>query len=139
MKKMSIVFFSFLLLGFVSATLKLSGQTSNVVADVAHLAWDYLDSDVTKWQVTKFQTSVDNGPFADVNGAVVTPVASMTNNTGETGPGKTYVYDLTALTVGNHNVALRACNVDVCSVPVSVDFHFTATPGAVLHLKISGK
>lgn len=139
MKKLLIVFVAFLLLGFKIGL----NAAPVVIADVLNISWDYLDADATASGLTKFQYAVTNlggVPTAWTDALPnITPIPSLTNITGTTGTGKNYVQSITNVSVGDHTFSLRACNPDVCSPPVSVDFHFTATPRAALNLRLSGK
>lgn len=139
MKKPVFAFVLFLAVGF-SLSLKAAPV---VVADVLNVAWDYADSMTTASNVTKFQyavTPLGSAATSWTDAAPnVTPIASMDDGTGVVGPGKNYKQSVTPVTVGDHTFHLRACNPDVCSVEVAVDFHFTATPRAALNLTLSGK
>ena len=93
--------------------------------------WDFSDANLAAAQVTRFEISVDGGPFTTVG----LPAAFVN---AQTGPGMmSYSSPVGALTQGNHTFTVRPCNAQLCGDPqLPFAFVFVVKPVTATNLRI---
>lgn len=79
--------------------------------------WDYSNTDLKTYAVTKFQTKIDTLDWVDVGLPNPIPVPPPPED------WTTYRWKFPPLVVGDHVVRVRACTAtDLCSDPLSLNF-----------------
>lgn len=77
--------------------------------------FDYSDAEIASGGVIRFEMQIDNTPWATAD--LLSKVAGV------------YKVAIPALTVGQHFVAFRACNVDLCSAATAkLNFRLAVEP-----------
>ena len=89
-----------------------------IAAATQSFAFDYKTTDLTASAVVRFELQVDGGAWVNVN-------IPATSDDAQTPVGShSYAVPIPALVTGNHTVSFRACNVQLCSDPMT-PFAFT--------------
>jgi hypothetical protein len=93
-----------------------------VATGLDSVAWDYPDSSLTAGAVVRFDVCLDATP------CVSRTVAEAKHPTLG---ASVYFWKLPAMLPGNHTVAIKACNADLCSPPLELSFRFAVEPPPV--------
>jgi len=114
-----------MLLALLLASVVILRAQSVTIGPLEAIGFDYLDADLTTYQVNSFQAQWDNGAWVSLG--IPTSVI-----VGDTQSGaKTYKV-IPTFTSGNHTVAFRACNSAGCgAASAGFPFGVLSGPGSV--------
>lgn len=120
MKKMLLVVFFLFLPNIVHA--QTAGPLDTYV-------WDYKPTDITTYNVNRFEICVDNTNCRDV-----ATTSIITNPTIPPPPGyNAYGTLVGALTAGSHVISVKACNATGCGGESSSNFNFVIIPPTAIN------
>lgn len=110
-------------------------STSNLYAQPGatpgqSFAWDYGITDLTSYQITRFETRIDSAPFSSIG------MPAVQNDPNTIAGHNSYRWPIPAMTPGNHVVSVRACNSTECSDPLDFSFVLVIKPIVPKNLRI---
>lgn len=113
---------------FLVTTAPVAVQT--VAQTSSNIAWDYKDTDAVTGGVTHFEMQMDGGLPKNLG----IPTGSPTLDVNV----KTYRTPVPPLTPGLHKVGISACNADLCSPYLTLEFKLVVEPAIPANLRIEG-
>lgn len=103
-----------------------------VAGPLDSVRFDYVDVDLTTYQVIRFELCVDGQTSGCVQAepAAATFVPTADQGGAPAAGAHAYKLKIPALTAGSHSLVIRACNASVCTDSTPLAFTFAIVPPA---------